>query len=223
MKTVLGLAFISLFACAPAEGPTTPTSGVATTTATPGSFDRATFARHARDCRSSELAVDESARPVNANRFPKSLPAAQYARMQWAPGHRAALTEANFVIPKAEAIERIIAIEAKHPGLIPAAFREGLSAEPRDPVLRVLAASCEKQWSKTGRRAIYDALLAYLLMPNPADVAELKQMIDQGRVTTRRSGLQQAQRRRNRHRRPAVACRARALLEAVEHHGRSRW
>jgi hypothetical protein len=79
-----------------------------------------------------------------------------------APGHKKPLTRA-FGLEPDDAVARVLAVEAKHPELVPAGFRAEVLANPRDGALRARMADCEAQHSETQRRAGYDSALAFLL------------------------------------------------------------
>jgi len=112
-----------------------------------------------------EMAISGQSRTVDV--ATKPLDAAAYKHMKWAAAHNTAVG-ADFIITPTEAIERVIAIEVKHPEILPAGLRDRILAQPRDAALRLEAAECEKRWMWTGRRAMYDAALAALLKPDRA-------------------------------------------------------
>jgi len=97
----------------------------------------------------------------------KEMPPEVYFKMRWAPGHRT-VAGADFFIDKDKALDRVIATEAKHPGLLPAGFRDALLARPRDKDLRLEAARCELTDVRTRRRASHDAAMAFLLGASPS-------------------------------------------------------
>lgn len=82
--------------------------------------------------------------------------------MTWAPGHRSSPGK-DFLWSERDAVERVIAIEAAHPEIVPAGFRSEIQARPRDPALRLRMARCELRVAAVRRRASHDAALALLL------------------------------------------------------------
>jgi hypothetical protein len=92
-----------------------------------------------------------------------------YKRKKWVPGHRR-LPGKAFVRTSEAVLATVLAIEAKNPKLIPAAYRERLLASPRDAALRLEMAACEVKQPATMRRGAYDAAIA-LLLAGPADQA----------------------------------------------------
>jgi len=80
------------------------------------------------------------------------------------------------LVDKDAAIERVLAIEAAKPGVVPAGFRTELAAHARDPSYRLYMARCELATDETTRRAGYDAGLAFLL---GAGMAEAWPLVEQ--------------------------------------------
>lgn len=104
-----------------------------------------------------------------ATRQSSDMKPEDYKRMAWAAGHRSAPAD-DFLWTEREAIDRVIAIEAAHPELVPAGFRAQVSARPRDRALRLRMAGCELYTAAVRRRASYDAALALLLGSSLDDV-----------------------------------------------------
>lgn len=77
------------------------------------------------------------------------------------------------LVGKDDAIERVLAIESDHPGVVPAGFRTELGAHARDPSYRLYMARCELATDATTRRAGYDAGLAFLLGAGMTEVLPL--------------------------------------------------
>lgn len=77
------------------------------------------------------------------------------------------------VFTKQAAIERVLEIENKTPGLVPAGFRAEMKIKERDPSFRLFMARCELETPETTRRAAYDAALAFLLGAPQAAVLPL--------------------------------------------------
>lgn len=65
------------------------------------------------------------------------------------------------------AIKRVIAIEAAHPAVVPAAFRKDVVTYGRTPEFRLHMARCELAHPQSIRRAGYDAAMAVLLGAAP--------------------------------------------------------
>ena len=105
----------------------------------------------------ADLALDRGARPIAAF---QAMASTRPPRL--APGHKQKLVKVFGVAPE-DAVARVVAIEAKYPGLVPSGFRDAVLASPRDAALRSRMAECEARHPETLRRAGYDAALAFLL------------------------------------------------------------
>ncbi|HTR52611.1 MAG TPA: hypothetical protein VMJ10_17975 [Kofleriaceae bacterium] len=85
-----------------------------------------------------------------------------YAHRHFAAEHKKP-PKRDFALAADAAVDRVIAIEQRAPGLVPAGFRAAVAAHPRDAALRAQMAECEAAADLTQRRAGYDAALAFLL------------------------------------------------------------
>ncbi len=95
-------------------------------------------------------------------RFVTPVSDAQYSSFRWAPGHGKA-PDAAFFRSREQAVSTVLAVEAKHPALVPAGFRDELAKAPRDAELRLRMARCEVREAPTHRRGAVDAAMAALL------------------------------------------------------------
>ena len=79
-------------------------------------------------------------------------------------------------IDRDDAVARVLALEAKTPGLVPEGFRADLAEHGKDGFFRLHMARCELASPSTVRRAGHDAALAYLLgVPNDAALSVARQ------------------------------------------------
>jgi hypothetical protein len=76
-------------------------------------------------------------------------------------------------LSKQAAIARVIGIERKNLGLVPAGFRTEFHAHEMDASFRLRMATCELAKGDTTRRAAYDASIAYLLGAAETDAAPM--------------------------------------------------
>jgi hypothetical protein len=90
-------------------------------------------------------------------------------RIPWDPIHARYAKEheqpvtADELLSRDAAIDRVIGVETKTPGVVPAGFRADMTANGRDPQFRLFMARCELGTDSTIRRAGHDAALAVLL------------------------------------------------------------
>lgn len=124
------------------------------------------------------MTVDRGARTIDT-RKPASVPLVKYRTMHWAPLHDT-VPAADFGLAPALAVDRVIAIEQRAPGLVPAGFRSKVAANPRDSGLRMQMAACELKTTDARRRAGHDIAVAMLL--GASDAASLEAML--GEVVT---------------------------------------
>lgn len=93
-------------------------------------------------------------------------------RGPYAKEHLKLVTPDQFLLQQ-DAVARVLELEAKQPGLVPAGFREQIGKHGRDPNFRLYMARCELAKAETTRRAGYDAGLAYLLGANVKEALPL--------------------------------------------------
>ncbi len=93
-------------------------------------------------------------------------------RRKFAAEHKQPAAE-SFLLSNEDAVNQVIALEKKRPGLIPAGFRERVAKDPRSAELRIEMALCELQSDETRRRASHDAAMAVLLGAEEAASMEL--------------------------------------------------
>jgi len=155
---------------APGEGGESATSGNESEKSGLGPLAAIGSVAGGGDC-PRDLAVKTDDRTINTRLSAPTDPD-RYKGIEWAPGHKRAPAQ-DFVLAEQETIDRVIAIEAKNPAIVPAGFRKQLRADPRDKALRLRMARCELDAPATRRRASYDAAMA-LLLGSPLDqVAEV--------------------------------------------------
>lgn len=111
------------------------------------------------------LAIDASARTIDTRKT-KDTPWEIYNKRKWSKNHRQP-APSSFALSSEDAVKRFISLEAEHPELVPAPYRERVQAHPRDVELRLEMANCELTDPTTRRRASYDAALALLLGADP--------------------------------------------------------
>ena len=127
----------------------------------------------------ADMSVDRGARTIDA-REPASIPLAKYRTLHWAPLHDTVPAD-DFGLAPAVAVDRVIAIEQRAPGLIPAGFRSKIAANPRDAALRVHMAACELKTTDARRRAGHDIAMAVLLHGEATPLeAMLGEVVTQG-------------------------------------------
>jgi hypothetical protein len=93
-------------------------------------------------------------------------------RVAYAKEHLKLVTQDQLVLQQ-DAVARVLELEAKTPGLVPAGFRDRIAKHARDPKFRMYMARCELERPETIRRAGHDAALAYLLGANVKEVFPL--------------------------------------------------
>lgn len=93
-------------------------------------------------------------------------------KARYAKQHQQLVRRDELIAP-GDAITRVLEIERKQPGVVPAGFRGMIGHRGRDPKFRLHMARCELSESTTVRRAGYDAALAFLLGAPRADVMPL--------------------------------------------------
>jgi len=108
-----------------------------------------------------DLSLDRGKRPIDV--VPgDAVSEAAAAHRRLAAWHKQ-VPNKDFALPADEAVDRVIAIEQRMPGLVPAGFRAAVAAHPRDAALREQMSDCERADNLAQRRAGYDAALAFLL------------------------------------------------------------
>jgi len=108
-----------------------------------------------------DLSLDRGKRPIDVSSG-ASVDEKTYARRRLAAWHKHR-PERDFALSADDAVDRVVAIEERVPGLVPAGFRAAVAAHPRDAALREQMSECEAAVEATQRRAGYDAALAFLL------------------------------------------------------------
>jgi hypothetical protein len=109
----------------------------------------------------TDLSLDSGAATIDLTTA-DSVDAKTHARRHFARDHQQPLAR-EFALAGSDAVDRVIAIEQRAPGLVPAGFRDAVAANPRDKLLRYRMAQCEAAKPATRRRAGDDAALAFLL------------------------------------------------------------
>lgn len=102
---------------------------------------------------------------------------------KWAAEHQKT-PPAKWVLAPEAAVEKVVALEAKNPKLIPEPFREKLLANPKDAALRLEIGACEAKRSATRRRAAYEGAMALLLGAPPEEAQKLIMLGTHGEDTT---------------------------------------
>ncbi|MEZ4444211.1 MAG: hypothetical protein R3B72_34380 [Polyangiaceae bacterium] len=138
-----------------------PSSTTAGTDATPApTVDPMALPPPPSDC-PTDMARQAGAATIDTRKS-SGLPPGVYHQMRWPKGHREPPADDFFLAPGA-AVDAVVKVEARQPGMVPAGYRERLSAAPRDGRLRLHMARCELEVDELRRRASHDAVMALLL------------------------------------------------------------
>jgi hypothetical protein len=165
----LGIVVV-IVACTPPGPATTPSTGESYATVTTSADPTAVASEPApppdpwatATC-PGDLSLADGDRDIDG-RMPLDTIPTRYAKE-----HMKVAKAADFVSPD-EAIDRVLALEADKPGVVPAGFRAVLAEHGRDPLYM---ARCELEQDPTTRRAGHDAGLAFLLGATAEEVYPL--------------------------------------------------
>lgn len=173
MQRLVALAGLALSACVPVGGQPAPAASPApagesyatvTTSDDPGGTSNAVPADpYANAACPADLSLAVGKRKIDGRDMADTL------HVKYAKEHMKRV-RADGIVARDAAIDRVLAIEADKPGVVPAGFRAELAAHARDPSYRLYMARCELATDETTRRAGYDAGLAFLLGAPMADV-----------------------------------------------------
>jgi hypothetical protein len=179
-RSTLAIGIASLAACGAVSGEPRRTP-VETTAPSPPASAPEVPTRD--DCWREPLHIDVGVPRNLDTRDGVDLPPARYKKMRWAVGHTKP-PAAAFALSAGQAVDAVVELEAKQPGLIPAPYRDALLASPRDAALRLRIGACEAKDSGIRRRAAYDGAMALLLGGSPAEASQLILLGTRGKSTT---------------------------------------